>query len=69
MEATMEKPKLQREHEWLQQLVGEWSFEVEAIMPGGAPPEKHKGTESVRSIDGCGSCATCAATPDPTRRS
>lgn len=52
MEATMEKPKLQREHEWLQQLVGEWSFEVEAMMPGGARSEKHKGTESVRSIDG-----------------
>ena len=52
MEATMEKPKLQREHEWLQQLVGEWTFEVEAIMPGGAPPEKHKGTESVRSLEG-----------------
>ena len=52
MEETMEKPKLRREHEWLQQLVGEWSFEVEAVMPGGAPPEKHKGTESVRSMDG-----------------
>ena len=52
MEATMEKPKLQREHEWLQQLVGEWSFEVEALMSADGPLEKQEGTESVRSLEG-----------------
>jgi hypothetical protein len=48
----MEKPRLGREHEWLQQLVGEWSFEVEALMPGDGAPARHTGTESVRSLDG-----------------
>jgi hypothetical protein len=51
MESTMEKPKLQREHEWLQQLAGEWRFEAEMTTPDG-PPAKQQGTESVRSLDG-----------------
>jgi hypothetical protein len=42
----------QKEHEWLQKLVGEWTFEVEATMEPGKSPEKFTGTESVRSLGG-----------------
>lgn len=42
--------KRHAEHEWLQKLVGEWSFESEATMEPGQPPAKFVGTESVRSI-------------------
>jgi hypothetical protein len=39
----MEKPEPQKEHRWLQRLVGEWTFEAEG-------PEKMEGIERVRSI-------------------
>src|SRR5262245_15160105 len=42
----------QKEHQWLQKLVGEWTYETEASMGPDKPPEKFKGTESVRSIGG-----------------
>ncbi len=42
----------QKEHEWLQKLVGEWTSEVEASMGPDKPPETFRGTESVRSIGG-----------------
>lgn len=42
----------QKEHHWLQKLVGEWTCEAEAIMGPDQPPSKWKGTESVRSIGG-----------------
>jgi hypothetical protein len=42
----------QKEHQWLQKLVGEWTYEGEATMEAGKPPEKSKGTESVRSVGG-----------------
>jgi hypothetical protein len=42
----------QKEHQWLQKLVGEWTCESEAIMEPGKPPEKWKATESVRSLGG-----------------
>jgi hypothetical protein len=42
----------QQEHQWLQRLVGEWSFEGECIMGPDQPPSKHLGSESVRSIGG-----------------
>lgn len=44
--------KPQKEHEWLQKLVGEWTFEGECIMAPGQPPMKSTGTESVRSLGG-----------------
>jgi hypothetical protein len=47
MEATPEK-----EHRWLQQLVGAWTSEGEATMEPGKPAEKWKGTETVRSLGG-----------------
>jgi hypothetical protein len=61
----------QREHEWLQRLVGEWTCEGEMTMKPDEPPVKYEGTESVRSLGdlwilaegrgempGCGSSTT-----------
>jgi hypothetical protein len=42
----------QKEHQWLHKLVGEWTSEGEATMEPGKPPERFKGTESVRSLGG-----------------
>jgi hypothetical protein len=42
----------QKEHRWLQKLVGEWTYESEAVMEPGKPPEKCGGTETVRSVGG-----------------
>jgi hypothetical protein len=44
--------KPHKEHYWLQQLVGEWTYEGEADMGPDKSPEKFRGTESVRSIGG-----------------
>lgn len=41
-----------KEHRWLERLVGEWSYEAEAVMAPGQPPEVSRGTESVRSLGG-----------------
>lgn len=41
-----------KEHEWLQQLVGEWTYECECCMGPDQPWEKFTGTESVRSLGG-----------------
>ena len=46
------KVEPQKEHQWLQQLVGEWTFEGEMTMAPGQAPEKFTGTESVRSLGG-----------------
>jgi len=45
------QPKPQKEHEWLQQLVGEWKWEGDAAEPE-KENQKHHGTEIVRSIGG-----------------
>lgn len=42
----------QKEHQWLQQLVGEWTFESEVSMGPDKPSMKSAGTESVRSLGG-----------------
>lgn len=42
----------QAEHHWLQQLVGEWTYEGECQMGPGQPPMKSSGTEVVRSLGG-----------------
>jgi hypothetical protein len=44
------KAEPQREHQWLQKLIGEWTCESEATMEPGKPPERFTGTESVRSL-------------------
>jgi hypothetical protein len=43
----MEMPKPAPEHEWLKQLLGEWTFESQASMGPDQPPANFKGTESV----------------------
>jgi len=46
------KTEPQKEHQWLQKLVGEWTYEAEAKMGPDQPPVKSQGTESVRSLGG-----------------
>lgn len=46
-----EFPKPVEEHEWLQQLAGEWESDVTMFMPG-QEPIKSKGTEHVRKVGG-----------------
>ncbi|MEW5983758.1 MAG: DUF1579 domain-containing protein [Acidobacteriota bacterium] len=40
------------EHEWLQKLVGEWTFEADCEMGPDQPTQKTSGTETVRSLGG-----------------
>lgn len=42
----------QKEHNWLDKFVGEWTYETEAASEPGKPSEKYTGTESVRSLNG-----------------
>jgi hypothetical protein len=44
------KVEATKEHEWLKQLVGEWTFEHDSPAAPGEAPKKHTGTESVRMI-------------------
>jgi hypothetical protein len=46
------KVEPQKEHQWLQKFVGDWTFENEAVMGPDQPPVKFSGTESVRSLGG-----------------
>ncbi len=48
----MMNPEPQKEHKWLQRLVGEWTMEGECDMGPGQPVSKTTGTESGRSIGG-----------------
>lgn len=50
-EATMQAAP-QKEHRWLEKLVGEWTYEGEASMGPDKPSQKFTGTESVRSLGG-----------------
>lgn len=47
----MERPEPRKEHRWLERLVGDWTFEMEAEGPGGEPV-RDSGTEFVRSLEG-----------------
>src|SRR5262245_12489668 len=42
----------QKEHQWLQKLVGNWTYETGGMTAPGTPPEKSTGAEIVRSIGG-----------------
>lgn len=42
----------QKEHRWLERLVGEWTYEGVAPAEPGRPPERATGTETVRSLGG-----------------
>lgn len=49
----MQNPEPRDEHRWLEKLVGEWRYEMDApAMEPEQPPTKHTGTESVRSVGG-----------------
>ena len=41
-----------QEHQWLQQLVGEWRVETEMWMGPNQPVQKGEGTQSVKSVGG-----------------
>jgi Protein of unknown function (DUF1579) len=42
----------QQEHQWLNQFIGEWTWESECSMGPDQPPTTTKGTEVVRSLGG-----------------
>lgn len=46
------KVEPQQEHHWLNRLVGDWSYENEAVMGPDQPPIKSQGTQSTHSIGG-----------------
>ena len=46
------QPAPHKEHDWLNQLVGEWVTESEAVMGPGQAPLKSKWSEVVRSLGG-----------------
>lgn len=48
----MQTPEPQKEHQWLQKLVGEWTFEAECSPGPDQPPMKSSGCEVVRSLGG-----------------
>lgn len=56
---------LSNQHRWLNRIVGEWTYETEAVPVPGEPPIKDGGTESVRSLGGVWIvCEGRGATPD-----
>jgi hypothetical protein len=46
----MQIPEPHTEHLWLQQLVGEWTFESECLMGPDQPPMKTTGSEVVKPL-------------------
>ena len=42
--------KSQKEHEWLRQLLGQWTMTSECEGAPGEPPTKSSGTETVRAL-------------------
>lgn len=46
------KTEPQKEHQWLQQLLGDWTYEAEMQMGPDQPPTKSRGQESVRTLGG-----------------
>jgi hypothetical protein len=49
---NFEMPAPQKEHEWLNQLVGEWDTEGEMHIGPGAEPIKSTGTDTARMLGG-----------------
>ena len=46
----MEIPPPRPEHEWLQRLLGDWSFEADFVMDPNRPPEKSTGRWVIRPL-------------------
>lgn len=51
-DTSVEIPKPEKEHLWLQRLVGEWTVEGECQMGPDQPPMKTTGQETVRPLGG-----------------
>lgn len=51
----MTKPE--KQHEWLKQFVGDWTYEADATMEPGKPPTRMTGTERVSMIGDLWLCA------------
>ena len=49
---SMMQVEVRAEHRWLEQMVGEWTFQMDAAMEPGGEPTRHTGRESVRSLGG-----------------
>jgi hypothetical protein len=49
MEAMLEAARPRKEHQWLQRLVGEWEYEMDAEEPG-KPPVKLRGSGTTRPV-------------------
>ncbi len=47
---AQEFPQPGPEHNWLQQMVGEWETEMQAYMEPGEPPVVSQGTETIRPL-------------------
>lgn len=47
-----EMPKPQKEHQWLEQLAGDWTAVIEASMGPDQPPMKCEGTQSAKMVGG-----------------
>jgi hypothetical protein len=47
---AMMPTKPQKEHQWLQKWIGQWTYETEVTMGADQPPEKATGIETVRSL-------------------
>jgi len=52
--SSMMNAQPQQQHRWLEKMIGEWTFEVEApqLDKPGSAPERSTGTERVRSLGG-----------------
>ncbi len=48
----MEAEKPKAEHQWLQKLVGEWTYEMEAYMGPDQPKQNFPGVQTFRSLGG-----------------
>jgi hypothetical protein len=46
------KADVQKEHLWLQKLVGDWTFEAECMMGPDEPPTKTRSSNTARSLGG-----------------
>lgn len=62
---------IQKEHQWLDKFIGEWTSEMECSMGPDRPPSKTTGTEAVRSLGGIwivaeGECETPDGPPGQT---
>jgi len=44
--------KPEKQHRWLERLLGEWTYETETPAQPGQPASKAAGTETIRSIGG-----------------